>query len=100
MITLQKNLATRISARNLFEKMRKEKDYELDFRNVVIASRSFTNELVKLEKKHKIKTGKRNMNEDVRKMFRIAGRPLNLSILKGKKQKITSIDKYADALKK
>ncbi len=95
MIILNKNLATRMSAQNLFEKIKKESDYSLDFKNVIIASRSFTNEFVNLEKKHKIEVKKKNIKKDVKMMFDIADKPLNSSILQQEKYSTVSIDKYA-----
>ncbi len=98
MISLNKNLATRISAQNLFEKIIKENTLELDFSNVLIVSRSFANEFVNLEKTHNIKIKKLNMNKDIKYMFENADKPLDNDILARNKYSTTSVEKYANLI--
>lgn len=98
MISLNKNLATRLSAQKLFEKLLCNNMTELDFSNVLIASRSFANELVNLEKKHKFPITKKNMNEEVSYIFSIADKKLDSDILKDNSYTRESVEKYADLI--
>lgn len=98
MISLNKNLATRISAQNLFEKIIKENIFELDFSNVLIVSRSFANEFINLEKNHNIKIKKINMSKDIKYMFENADKPLDNDILARNKYVTTSVEKYANLI--
>lgn len=98
MISLNKNLATRESAQNLFKKIVKANIMELDFADVSIVSRSFANEFVNLEKEYNIKIKKLNMNKDINYMFKNASRPLNNDILSRNKYSTTSVEKYANLI--
>jgi len=93
MIIKESNLGTRSFARSMFKELLKKKDFLIDFRNVEVASRSFTNELITLEKKNNIKIKKINMNNDVKFMFNIADKKLDTDILSKNKYKVMSIKK-------
>ena len=98
MISLNKNLATRLSAQKLFEKLLSDNITELDFSNVEIVSRSFANEFVNLEKTHNISIKKLNMNKEVEFMFKIALEPMKSNILKDNNYTTVSVKKYADLI--
>ncbi len=98
MIYLNKNLATRALAENLFKKIVNENILELDFSGVLIVSRSFANEFVNLEKVHNIKIKKINMKKDVKYMFNNADKPLDNDILARNKYSTISVEKYANLI--
>ena len=95
MIKLKQNLGTRQFAREIVDKILGEKEKILDFSQVSVVSRSFSNELVNLEKKHKISIKKINMSKNVEYMFSIADKVLDSDILARTKYKVVSVEKYA-----
>lgn len=97
-IKLEENLATRESARVLFNKLKENNDFELDFTNVLIASRSFANELLKLEKENNIAVKKLNLNDEVKFMFDTADKILDNDILSRNKYSVISLKKYASLI--
>lgn len=91
MIILDKNLATRESARILFKSLYSKKDNIIDLKEVIFVSRSFTNELLNLEKENNFYIKKINMNKDVKYMFSIADKVLDSDILSKNKYSTISL---------
>lgn len=98
MISLNNNLATRLSAQKLFEKLLQNKITELDFSNVEIVSRSFANEFINLEKTHDVSIKKKNMSKEVEFMFKTACEPMKSNILRDNNYTTVSVEKYADLI--
>ena len=94
MITLNRNLATRLSAQKIFVKLLENNQKELDFTGVELVSRSFANEFYKLEKKHNFYVKKKNLNKDLLSIFDNAGKVLDSNILKRNKFTTVSVEKY------
>ena len=98
MIYLNSNLATRLSAQKLFQKLLENNINELDFSNVEILSRSFANEFANLEKLHNISIKKLNMNKEVEFMFKKAFSPVKSNILQDCSYETVSIQKYQNLI--
>lgn len=94
MLILDKNLATRESAKVLFAKVVSENILSLDFRKVEIISRSFANEFVKLEKENKLLIVKKNLSKDNKTMFDYADKVLDSDILSKNKYTTISLKQY------
>lgn len=98
MITLNKNLATRLSAQRLFEDLVKNNQKEIDFSLVEVVSRSFANEFCNLEKSNDFRVEKLNLSEDLKKMFDTALFEIDSDLLKKSDYKSVSVEKYANLI--
>ncbi len=98
MILLQKNLATRESANNLFDKLLNNSDNELDFSNVEVVSRSFANEFMNLEKNNNISFTKKNMTPEIKSIFDNALKKLDSNLLEKNSFSVVSVKKYASLI--
>lgn len=97
-LILNENLATRESARNLFNKVINEDITNLDFSKVKIISRSFANEFINLEKENKLKISKDNMSNNLKKMILTADVSFDNDILSKESYKIISISNLASLI--
>lgn len=97
-LILNENLATRESARNLFNKVINENITNLDFSKVKIISRSFANEFINLEKENKLKISKDNMSNNLKKMILTADVSFDNDILSKESYKIISISNLASLI--
>ncbi|MDA3856053.1 MAG: hypothetical protein PF569_07355 [Candidatus Woesearchaeota archaeon] len=70
--SFKNKLALRSTARHLFDIIIEENITTLDFKNIEFISRSFANELLKLEKETKLKLEKINMSSNVSFMIKFA----------------------------
>ena len=98
MINLNKNLATRESAKKLFPELKNKNITELDFDSVLIVSRSFANEFINLEKESNFSVKKLNMKPEIKEMFDNAHKILDSNILNKNKYTTISVEKYADMI--
>lgn len=87
---LEKNLSTREHAQFIFLKLIKKNIKSLDFNKVIIISRSFANELYKLEKINKYYLEKINIKKEIQQMLDTADKELDNDILS--KESYTNLD--------
>jgi len=90
-LILNEHLATRESARVLFQKVLEKEITNLDFSRVKVISRSFANEFITLEKENNLKISKDNINQEIKKMILTADQIFDNDILLKENYKTVSI---------